>query len=435
MNEKQPLIQHGALHGLASRPVRRNGWLRFCAIVALELLLLLKMGCTVSSIGRYIITRHHDSDTTLAAGEQCRQAGPLFPREKSPGLERLDEFLASAQFLNASISRMAGAIQIPTVTYDDMGEVGDDDRFDAFFDLAAYLERTFPLVHRTLELERINTHGLLFTWEGSDSSLKSTLLMAHQDTVPVEESTIDQWTYPPFSGEFDGRFIWGRGASDCKNILIGLLEAVEVLIDAGFNPKRTVMLSFGFDEEVLGHRGAEYLSRAILHRYGNDSVELIIDEGNNLVKQWGALFAAPAVSEKGYVDIDVIVRMPGGHSSIPPKHNSIGIMGELITHIEANSYEPHLHEKNPFIGYLSCGARYAPEFPPGLKKELHHRNTGGVLIRDGKDRLALEASKLGDAVKYLFTTSQSADLISGGTKVNALPERTALTVNHVGQSP
>jgi Gly-Xaa carboxypeptidase len=343
----------------------------------------------------------------------------------------MDDFLASPQFLNSSISRMAGAIQIPTVTYDDMGEVGDDDRFDAFFDLAAYLERTFPLVHGNLRLERINTHGLFFTWEGSNPSLKPTILMAHQDTVPVEESTINQWTHPPFSGDFDGRFIWGRGASDCKNLLVGILEAIEVLVGAGFSPERTILLSFGFDEEVLGYRGARYLAQAILDRYGRDSIETIIDEGSGLVKQWGTLFAAPAVGEKGYMDVDIIVRMPSGHSSIPPQHTGIGVMGELITHIEADSYKPHLHQENPFLGQLYCGAFHAPEFPSGLRKALRHRNTKDVVTCDKQDKLALEAAKLGDAVKYLFTTSQAGDLISGGAKVNALPERTVLTVNQV----
>lgn len=49
-----------------------------------------------------------------------------------------------------------------------------------------------------------------------------------------------------------------------------------------------------------------------------------------------------------------------------------------------------------------------------------------------------QASKLGDPIKYLFTTSVAADLISGGAKINALPERTVLTVNHrvnVGDHP
>lgn len=337
------------------------------------------------------LTRHHHSDAVHAA-DQCRQAEPLFPSHKSAALDSMDEYLASAQFLNASVPRVAGAVQVPTESFDGMGLVGEDARWDVMYDLALYLEHTFPLVHSTLQLDKVNTHGLLYTWQGSDSSLKPTVLMAHQDTVPVEKSTVGQWTHPPFSGEYDGHFVWGRGASDCKNSLIGILEAVELLIDAGFSPKRTLVLSFGFDEESAGRQGAGQLAQAILDRYGKDSVEIIVDEGSGLSKQWGTLFALPAVAEKGYIDVNVIVKMPGGHSSIPPKHNGIGVMGELITHIEANLYEPHLHKENPFLGALYCGAAHAAKFPPSLKKELRRRASTDVDVCVKKDKLALEVS-------------------------------------------
>ncbi|CAN8103516.1 unnamed protein product [Discula destructiva] len=440
-NEKLPLVQRDGFKGTTPPPPppppRRSGWSTICTV--LTLLIVLRTCWTMSFMSTYFPPIHHsDSDASHHAADQCRQAELLLPRQKSPALDSMDEYLASPQFLNASVPRVAGAVQIPTQSFDGMGPVGEDPRWDVMYDLALYLEHTFPLVHSTLQLDKINTHGLLYTWEGSDASLKPIVLMAHQDTVPVEQSTIAQWTHPPFSGEFDGRFVWGRGASDCKNSLVGILEAVELLVDAGFSPKRTVVLSFGFDEETSGYQGAGRLAETILARYGKDSVAIIVDEGNGLEKQWGTLFALPAVAEKGYIDVDVVVRMPGGHSSIPPKHNGIGVMGELITHIEANVYEPHLHSENPFLGQLYCGAAHAAKFPPGLKKELRHRRTKGVDVCDKKDKLAFEAAKLGDPVKYLFTTSQAADLISGGAKINALPERTVLTVNHrvnVGDHP
>ncbi|KAH8913971.1 Zn-dependent exopeptidase, partial [Atractiella rhizophila] len=78
------------------------------------------------------------------------------------------------------------------------------------------------------------------------------MLMAHQDTVPVNMATLDQWDYPPWSGHYDGTYVWGRGASDCKTLLISELQAVTLLIKQGFTPRRTIILSFGFDEETGG---------------------------------------------------------------------------------------------------------------------------------------------------------------------------------------
>lgn len=65
-----------------------------------------------------------------------------------------------------------------------------DKRWDVFYAFHEYLEKTFPLVHEKLKVEKVNTHGLLYTWQGSDPDLKPTTLMAHQDTVPVPFDTV-----------------------------------------------------------------------------------------------------------------------------------------------------------------------------------------------------------------------------------------------------
>jgi Gly-Xaa carboxypeptidase len=46
--------------------------------------------------------------------------------------------------------------------------------------------------------------------------------------------------------------IWGRGSGDDKSGVIGIMAALESLITTGFIPKRTLVLSFGFDEEASG---------------------------------------------------------------------------------------------------------------------------------------------------------------------------------------
>jgi Gly-Xaa carboxypeptidase len=343
----------------------------------------------------------------------------------------MNDFLQSETFRNKSIARLSGAVQIPTETFDYMGKVGKDPRWDIFGLFAAYLEKTFPLVHSTLQLDKINTPGLLYTWAGTDATLKPTLLMAHQDVVPVPESTVNQWTYPPFSGHYDGKSVWGRGSSDCKNQLIAILEAVEALVESGFSPKRTLILSFGFDEETSGLDGAGQLAPHLVKTFGHNSIAVIVDEGAGNMESWGAEFAVPGVAEKGYMDVDIVVRMPGGHSSVPPKHNGIGVASELISLIEENQYEPYLADENPFLGFLYCGAQHGPEFPSRLSKLLDKRTSKrGACSKHKKDSLALEAAKAGPSIKYLFTTSVAVDIINGGAKANALPERTKITVNH-----
>ncbi|KAI9699867.1 MAG: hypothetical protein M1820_007042 [Bogoriella megaspora] len=304
------------------------------------------------------------------------------------------------------------------------------------YDFAAFLKKQFPEIHRNLELEVVNIHGLVYTWHGSNVTLKPTVLMAHQDVVPVPNATVDSWTHPPFGGVYDGKYIWGRGASDCKNQLIAIMETVELLIKAEFKPKRTLILSFGFDEEISGRQGAGHIAPFLLQKYGKQSIAAIVDEGANFEKIWGTLFAKPGVGEKGYTDITVTIRMPGGHSSIPSDHTSIGVLSELITLVEAHPYPTRLDNQNPYLGQLQCGAAHSPEFPKKLRGLLQSRKTNICAAKP--DHLALEAAKAGPAIKYLMQTSQAVDLIEGGVKVNALPERASAIINHrinIGEQP
>ena len=61
-----------------------------------------------------------------------------------------------------------------------------DRNYDEILRFHNYLETTFPLVHKHLRKEVINTHSLLYTWTGSDSSLKPVLFASHIDVVPIE---------------------------------------------------------------------------------------------------------------------------------------------------------------------------------------------------------------------------------------------------------
>lgn len=359
-------------------------------------------------------------ETTATA--RCEQARRLFPSQSSAKLDIMDKILSSSAFEKGSIKRLSNAVRIPTQSYDDLGPIGEDKRWDVMYDFEAYLKKTYPLTFTKLEVENVNVHGLFLTWAGSDESLKPTLLMAHQDVVPVANDTIKSWKFPPWSGHYDGEYIWGRGSSDCKNQLTAILDAVEMLIKADFTPKRTIVLSFGFDEEVSGPQGAGHLAPAILKRFGKDSLAVIVDEGAGFDTKWGAKMAMPGVGEKGHIDVDITIRMPGGHSSIPSDHTSIGVMSELIELIEANPYTARLHDENPYLGTLHCGAEHGADFPDKLRKILEDSTRS-------TDELAHEAAKESLGIRYLMQTSQAVDIINGGVKVNALPDRVTMTIN------
>jgi Gly-Xaa carboxypeptidase len=203
-----------------------------------------------------------------------------------------------------------------------------------------------------------------------------------------------------------------------------------LLLAANFKPKRTVLLSFGFDEETFGYHGAGNLSAVLHERYGDDGLAVVVDEGAGFEEAWGTLFAKPGAAEKGSINVYVTVRSPGGHSSIPHDHTSIGILSELVYLLESTQYPTRLYEENPYFIQLQCGAAYSPKFDSKLKNLLDKRLQTRSTCTTKHDPLALEAAKQGPEIKYLLQTSQAVDIISGGVKVNALPERAQAIVNH-----
>ena len=137
-----------------------------------------------------------------------------------------------------SAEHLAGAVRFATVSNAD-NSLTDYTKFDE------YLQETYPLVHKHLTLEHTDQAGLLFHWKGTGKSgAAPLLLMAHQDVVP--EGDPEKWTYPPYSGTIADGKIWGRGSSDCKSNLIGQLEAVEALLEKGYEPDYDLYLSYGY---------------------------------------------------------------------------------------------------------------------------------------------------------------------------------------------
>lgn len=366
----------------------------------------------------------------------CPIVTKLDPTEYLYSNETLNTILHDEKFRNESMHRLLKAVQHPTQVYDDMVNPASaktlkelyelDPRWKEFEKFHGYLETTFPLAHKHLELEKVNKFGLVFTWKGADEKKKPIMLTAHYDVVPVQDETIDQWTYPPFEGGFDGTYLYGRGVSDCKDLLVGLMETVELLLQEGtFKPKRTIILGFGYDEESSG-TGAEAISNHLVDKYGPDSLYQIIDEGDSGFEEIeGNKYILPATGEKGHLNSIIELYTPGGHSSIPPKHTSIGLLSRLISKIEDVEFESIITNANPVLNQLQCVAEHSSSVDASLKKTIlqaHMNKRANIKL--------LEYLSKDPESKFLVTTSQAVDIIYGGVKSNALPEHASVLINH-----
>jgi carboxypeptidase PM20D1 len=311
------------------------------------------------------------------------------------------------------VRRMAGALRFRTISHDDRSNF-DADAFLAFH---GYLRESFPLVHERAELTVINDYSLLFHIAGSDASLKPVMFMGHMDVVPVDDVTLAEWTHDPFGGEIIDGEIWGRGSIDDKLSVMSFLEAIEALIRDGFEPQRSLYLSFGHDEEVGGRDGARLVAEHL--KAQGIEFEFVVDEGgailDDVIESVDAPVALIGVAEKGYLNLRLRVDAPGGHSSQPPPQSGLGIISRAIVKLEENPFPAELaHLKKTFSDY-ALQASFTDRLAMGNTWLL-----GPVITASLLEDPAIAAS---------MRTTTAATMASGSSKSNILPTRAEAVVN------
>ena len=253
-----------------------------------------------------------------------------------------------------AVPKLQALVRIPTVSHRDAALVDTA----AFDDFVAELARQFPVLHESLELTRIHTHGLLFHWPGA-SAERPVVLMAHLDVVPVEGT----WQHPPFSGEIVDGQIWGRGTLDDKGSLVAVCEAVETLLERGFTPAQDVWLSFGCDEEVSGE--AAPLAVEELVRRGVRPW-FVLDEGGAVASEAFPGVAAPigviGLTEKGNTSVELRVEGRGGHASTPARMGPTARIARAIVRLDRSPMAPRTPDPT-----VELFRRMAPHGPLPLR--------------------------------------------------------------------
>ncbi len=349
----------------------------------------------------------------VAAGVTAIKAACYVPKKKDYGTETEEK--VDAKRCQEHLSK---AISIPTISYPDKADV-DFTKFDEFH---AFLEEAFPLIHKTLEKEVVKEASLIYRWKGTRDDLDPIALLAHQDVVPISEGTEKDWTHEPFSGHNDGEFIWGRGALDMKNQLIGVMDAVETLLEEGFQPERDVYLLFGQDEEVVasGDSGAKNIMLTLKER--GIHLDAVLDEGGAIipVNVKGIInnkeLVGIGIAEKGYTDFEITVNSKGGHSSQPPVHSGLGELANVIKDIEGHQFKAELL---PFVKELFSGIGRNCTYP--VRLVMCNLNLLGPVLKYGMTKIPFTAC--------FVRTTTAVTMAQGSPAANVLPQKSSITVN------
>ena len=314
----------------------------------------------------------------------------------------------------ALAERLAQALRFRTISHQ---EPGRTDRSE-FLNLIQFFEDTYPRVHASLRLERVNDLSLLYTWPGTDPSLRPILLMAHLDVVPVEPGSEGKWKYPAFEGRIAEGYVWGRGAMDDKVGVLAILEAVDLLLAAGYRPRRSIYFAFGHDEEVSGHAGAARIAELLGSR--DVHLDFVIDEGSagtrGVLPMLDAPLALVGTAEKGYLTLELSVSSEGGHSSMPPPQTAAGIVAAAVTALQESPMPARL--AGPAEDLLLA---VSPELSLGRRLVLANLWLFGPMI---KWQLSQNPSS-----NATLRTTTAPTMMEGSAKENVLPQRARAVVN------
>lgn len=316
--------------------------------------------------------------------------------------------------IRGAVSRLSKGIQYRTVSTQDSSLLYRNE-FEEFID---FVKESYPGIHQTFQMERVNKYTLLYKWEGANPDLPAAMFQGHYDVVPVEARTYDDWTHSPYAGVIDEEYVWGRGAIDDKSGIFSYLEAFEYLIDKGYEPERTIYLALNHDEEIGGLNGARKVADLLLEREAD--IAFVSDEGMPVAEEIMEGLEYPiamiGVAEKGYINVELIINKTGGHSSMPPRETTIGALSLAIRNMKENPMDGR------FTGLLrETFEPIAPDLPFIYRMALSNLWLFGEIIEERLGYIPHTNAAL--------RTTTAPTIFNAGFKDNVLPKTARAVIN------
>ena len=151
----------------------------------------------------------------------------------------------------------------------------------------------------------------------------SVILNGHVDVVPAGDR--NQWDFDPFSGEITDKCILGRGTSDMKAGVAGILFAMKTLVEAGVELNGNIRLHIVSDEESGGEYGTQWLCA---NGYAENADACLVAEPTS--------HKTIEIGQKGKIDLILKSYGKSAHGSLAGYRgeNAILKLGKVLEHVD-----------------------------------------------------------------------------------------------------
>jgi len=239
------------------------------------------------------------------------------------------------------------------------------------------------------------------------------LFLSHTDVVPA--TNVGAWKHPPFSGEVEDKWVYGRGACDDK--FDAAVQAMALILTKRHNIRLngTLLYASVSDEEVDG-RGAEWLTTDQPEKVAS---EYVVGEGGGPPIKIGNKKAyVISTGEKGLVWVKLTAKGRAGHGSIPTLADNANLkMARAFLNL--SNFKPKIRIRGdiaPEIRTVTNGLFGEKEASKLTKRYLNARGLDRLL-----DRISSKDRQIAEVIRSLTRMTISPNVIRGGTETNVIP--------------
>ena len=277
--------------------------------------------------------------------------------------------------------------------------------------LKAVLERE-GIAARLLALEPKRAN-LVARIRGNGSK-RPILVMGHTDVVGVQR---EKWTVDPFGAVHKDGYIYGRGAVDDKDNLVGCLMLMLLLKRQNVKLDRDVIFLAESGEEGFADAGMKHV---IAKHWDEIDCEFALAEGGGgFLKDGKPHIVHVATTEKVGRGVRLVAHGTSGHGSVPRPDNAIVRLAGAVAKIGAWSSPMRLNDTT-----ATYFERLAVVSPPD--EAARYRDLFDPQKRAGIELYFAEHDLVHNS---MIRTSISPTILKGGFRSNVIPSDAEATLD------